>query len=222
MLRGLLIDAATADCSPCSDSSGGRCGRPHRTPRRGCGEVPPRRGRTPRWRIRTPSRSDWPRSDGGAPARRRPASSDATSHSAIAGVARRFIRTVTSSRLTPLASTSRRRRATIFSSPGCIIQTPMTSASPSDRVPIEGSPARSALTASFARQAFRRRIPRDPDVRHVVGDFRHEDLGLDAGHASPRRRGSSRRARRRSAARPRDRRRGIVRAPPACRASLPC
>src|SRR6266700_3027780 len=48
------------------------------------------------------------------------------------------------------SSTWRRRRATILSSPGCIIQTPITSVFPSERIPIEGSPSRMALTAAAA------------------------------------------------------------------------
>ena len=78
------------------------------------------------------------------------------------------------------SSTSRSRRATTLSSPGCIIQTPMTRALPSARVPIDGSPSR-------ALDGFRRRdpsgggVPRDPQVGNMVGDLGHEDLCRHAG-----------------------------------------
>ena len=52
----------------------------------------------------------------------------------------------------------------------------------SERIPIDGSPSRSALTTSAGVTPFAAAVPRDAHVRDVVGDLGHEDLGLDAGH----------------------------------------
>ena len=75
--------------------------------------------------------------------------------------------------------TSRRRVATTFSSPGCIIHTPIISSSPG-RTPIDGRALAQALRDLLAGDAGHGGVELDLQVRHVVGHFRDDDLG---GHA---------------------------------------
>ena len=78
------------------------------------------------------------------------------------------------------ARISRMRRPTIASSPGCIIQTPITSGFREPGLTsMLGLPSRSFFTISDGLTLTGLRVPADVQVRHRVGDLRHDDLGPD-------------------------------------------